>query len=158
MGGRHVGGNLCARDAENMATWIRAFCIQHGLHAVISSSKRTDEAFWCALKANIPSDAATFYHYKTAEKPNPFHEITHQAQALMVTGDSVRMISEACSGELPTYIYNSDSIGFQYKSLHTQCIDAGAAQDASSTQLYTHKPLSEAQKIAETLKVLMQKM
>jgi len=96
-----VGGNsgpftLGPKAASRLARQASRLAREHGGSLLVSTSARTSEVAVDALQANI--DAPNyFYRWQDAGTANPYLGILAWADRLIVTGDSIAMLSEACA-------------------------------------------------------------
>jgi mitochondrial fission protein ELM1 len=105
-----VGGNsgpftLGRKAAARLARQVSRLAREHGGSLLVSTSSRTSEAAVDALRANI--DAPNyFYRWQSADTANPYLGILAWADRLIVTGDSIAMLSEACATGKPVQMFD----------------------------------------------------
>ncbi len=78
---------------------------QHGGSLLVTSSARSRATALDALEQAITVPNA-FYRYKNADDANPYLGILAWADRLIVTGDSIAMLSEACSTGKPVMMFD----------------------------------------------------
>ena len=145
IGGKHVGGNFTADDARNLAAMLPS-----GAKILITTSKRTEMPAADALKAALPN--AEFYDFNyDGQVNNPYEAMLKRAQQVVVTADSVRMVSEAASSGKTTFIFTPKQTHFAYLALKNQFISNGYALEVGSLQGGT-KSLNEAARAAQIIK------
>jgi mitochondrial fission protein ELM1 len=87
-----------ARQASQMAR-------ERGGSLLVSTSSRTDGAAIDALQAGIDVPNY-FYRWRPQDSANPYLGILAWADRLIVTGDSIAMLSEACATRKPVKIFD----------------------------------------------------
>jgi mitochondrial fission protein ELM1 len=148
IGGRHTGGNVDDKDAEIIANKINELVLVSGGTALISTSRRTEVSTTETLKNKIKVPAI-FYDYKSRQFENPYGVFLALADEIMVTGESVRMMSECCSTGKKVRIYRPQNYGFQYDSLINEFINNGYALEFGDENFNTKtKKLDEASRVA----------
>jgi len=90
-------GRLCA-DLE-------ALVARTGGSLAVTSSSRTPEPFYHALTERLGVDAYC-YRWRPDDPDNPYYALLAQADALVVTGDSVAMLSEAAATGKPVLVFD----------------------------------------------------
>lgn len=146
VGGRYVGGNIEVEDAKNLANMLN----QLGGSLAITTSARTEKATSNALRESIKVPYF-FYDYKNdRHMPNPYISILAHSDCIIVTGDSARMCSEACSSGKPVAIFLPKDGAKQYQHLHKSLIDQSFANVfAGNLPPPPLKPLDEAGRVAD---------
>jgi mitochondrial fission protein ELM1 len=154
LGGKHTGGNISENDAIKLAEYINNYIEQNGGTALISTSPRTEIKTSDILRENIKV-SNFFYDYKLGRHiENPYDLFLSLADNIIVTGDSVRMMCEACSSGKKVAIYTPEVVGFQYPPLIEELIKNNHAINFSNDMSFDFEPkiLDEAGRIAAFLK------
>ncbi len=104
-----VGGNsgpftFGPRAAARLARDASALAHQLGGALLVTTSSRTDEAATRVLQAEL--DAPNYFHSWQAGGANPYLGMLACADRLVVTGDSVAMLSEACATGKPVQMFD----------------------------------------------------
>jgi mitochondrial fission protein ELM1 len=74
---------------------------------LVTTSARTSEAATQVLFANL--DAPVHCHqWQAGQEANPFHAYLALADEIIVTADSISMITEACATGKPTYLFDTE--------------------------------------------------
>lgn len=117
---------------------------------LITTSRRTGEAAEALIQAI--SAPAEIYRWGD-EDENPYTSYLACADAIIVTGDSMSMCSEACAGTGPVYIYAPDAlITPKHKRLHDELFTLGHARPFDGTfEPWQHKPLNSATEVATAI-------
>jgi len=151
IGGKHVGGNVEEQDGRKLAEKLNYIIGRKGGTALISTSKRTE---FTALRGfrEVIKVPHFIYDYKIREYDNPYDIFLHLAEEVIVTGDSVRMMSEACSAGKKVRIFRPQELGFQYVPLLEELIRGGYAIDFETPETeYGCDRLDEAGRIASMI-------
>lgn len=105
-----VGGNsgpftFGPRAAARLARQASAMARQSGGSLLVSTSSRTSAEAITALQAgiNVPN---YFYRWEPDDPGNPYFGMLALADRLVVTGDSIAMLSEACATGRPVQIFD----------------------------------------------------
>lgn len=125
---------------------------------MITTSRRTPKSIPRFIRNRL---ACPFDLYVAgSDEPNPLHGMLGLADAVIVTGDSISMVTEACYTGKPVFIY-SPSTGLRTKHRYfcQSLIDEGyatALTSESSLDWQPMKRLDERTKIVNQVKTLLQ--
>jgi len=105
-----VGGNsgpftFGPKAAQRLARQASAMARQLGGSLLVTTSSRTSPAAAAALQAGL-SAPSWVYHWQAEDPANPYLGILALADRLVVTGDSIAMLSEACATGKPVQIFD----------------------------------------------------
>ncbi len=91
--------------AEEMGRRLTAHARERGGSLLVTTSARTrDEATDALLDAiDVPTWA---YRWRPGDPRNPYRALLGSADEIVVTGDSMSMMSEACATGRPVYVYD----------------------------------------------------
>jgi mitochondrial fission protein ELM1 len=154
-----VGGSTRHRDftsemAKELASWASSMALKAGGSLLITTSRRTGSAAEKLLESiTAPSDI--FCWDEENKSDNPYKAYLALADAIIVTGDSSSMCSEACGGIKPVYIYAPTSLTApKHRRLHQELFNMGYARPLTAESLYeqwSHPPLNAADDIAQAV-------
>jgi mitochondrial fission protein ELM1 len=96
-----LGPKAAARLGRQASQLAKA----HGGSLLVSTSSRTNPAAVDALQAAITAPNF-FYRWQSADTANPYMGILAWADRLIVTGDSIAMLSEACATGKPVLMFD----------------------------------------------------
>jgi mitochondrial fission protein ELM1 len=115
-----------------------------GGSVLIATSRRTGAAAEAALMSAVKAPHKSFLW--SAGGDNPYFGFLALADAIVVTGDSVSMCSEACATAAPVFIYAPEGmVAPKHARLHRHLYEAGLAQPVDgSFERWTHPPLNAA--------------
>ena len=91
--------------ASRLALHASTLARQGGGSLLVSTSSRTSAAAIDALQAGIDVPNY-FYRWQASDPANPYFGILAAADRLVVTGDSIAMLSEACATGRPVQIFD----------------------------------------------------
>ena len=154
-----VGGSTKRRTftdemAAELARLASKMAMDRGGSLLVSTSRRTGEA------AATLIDGISVPHHLFRwgdEGDNPYFAYLAMADAVVVTGDSVSMCSEACATGRPVYIYAPKKLTtHKHAKLHTELYEKGYARPLEGVlEDWTHPPLNAAQEIAAEIRKRM---
>jgi hypothetical protein len=96
-----LGPKAAARLGREASQVARA----QGGSLLVSTSSRTGESVIDALQAAVTAPNY-FYRYKNEDAANPYFGMLAWADRVIVTGDSIAMLSEACATGKPVMIFD----------------------------------------------------
>lgn len=131
-----VGGNsgpytLGRKAARRLAAQATALANERGGALLVTTSARTSPAAIQELVRRIQAPMH-FYHWQQNDLNNPYYAFLALADELIVTADSISMLSEACATGKPVHMFD---LGTGHGAMHRQ---GGAGDDdlRFSGQLY----------------------
>ena len=157
VGGKNRNQNFSTVSAHDFARKLFLAATSTGSGLAITTSRRTgveNEAILRQQLSGIPS----YFWEGTGE--NPYLGLLALADVIIVTSDSVSMISEACSTGKPVYIYELPNGrhtrhsqlfgGKRHKQFYESLIQRGIARPfAGTTDTWKNTPLEETLKAAQ---------
>lgn len=152
IGGYHTGGNVTEEDGEELASHINRIVGEKGGTALVTTSARTEFETARAVFQNL-TVPNVIYDYKLRETENPYDVFLALADEIIVTGESVRMMCEACSTGKLVRIYKPKKVGFQYEPLIEELIAGNYAISIDTDKTnFSHATLNEALRVANIIK------
>jgi mitochondrial fission protein ELM1 len=155
-----IGGsnNVYRLDGETMrslAARLAACARALGASLIITPSRRTGEANRELLKdalVDVP-------HYLwTGQGDNPYFGLLGLADFIVVTADSVNMVSEAASTGKPVYVADLPGGSPKFQAFHRALIDEGVTRVfKDSLEPYTYRPLDDIAIAAEKVRALFKR-
>ena len=121
---------------------------------LLTTSRRTGEQAQVLIDhINAPAQV----HQWGDAGDNPYRAFLGAADAIIVTGDSMSMCSEACSTGKPVYIHAPpDLITNKHNRLHQELYALGCAKPLEQKfQSWAYQPLNIAKTIADQITVLL---
>jgi mitochondrial fission protein ELM1 len=141
--------------ARDLGRQVSRMAQQAGGSVLFASSRRTGTAAESALVSVLTVPHKAFLW--SAGGDNPYFGFLALADAIVVTGDSVSMCSEACATPAPVYIYAPEGmVAPKHARLHRHLFDHGLARPVSDHfEPWTHPPLNAAGEIAHKVDELI---
>ncbi len=96
-----------------------------GCGFAVTPSRRTGEGNVAALRQGL---AGTPHILWEGEGPNPYFGYLGLADAVIVTSDSVNMVSEACAAQKPVYVYDLPGGSAKFNAFHAAMRACGAVR------------------------------
>jgi mitochondrial fission protein ELM1 len=105
-----VGGNsgpytLGPKAATRLARQASGIARDRGGSLLVTTSGRTPRAAVKALRSNL-SVPYELFEWSAEAADNPYYAYLAVADAIIVTGDSISMLTEACATRKPVYIFD----------------------------------------------------
>ncbi len=104
--------------ADNLVTLVR----EHGVGLMVTPSRRTGSDNEAILRRKLAALPAVIWDQMG---DNPYFGYLGLADAIVVTPDSVNMVSEACSTGKPVYIASMEGGDEKFDRFHRALTDAG---------------------------------
>lgn len=153
-----VGGSTRRRRfspamARELGARASKLALLAGGSLLVSTSRRTGEATDALVDA-ITAPSRIFRWDTGADEDNPYHGYLALADAVVVTGDSVSMCTEACAGTGPVYIYAPPALTVpKHARLHADLYRLGYARPLTGDfEPWSHPPLNPAVEVAAEIK------
>ena len=145
-----IGGNsrTHALTQERMYEIIDQL-LQIDAHLMITASRRTGEENLEKLKSTIKD---TSHFLWDGNGDNPYHAMLGHADSIIVTEDSVSMVSDATTTGKPTYIIPLEGSSKRFDRFHNHMKKIGATKpfDGNLTP-YSYEAINDAEKIAKAI-------
>lgn len=119
IGGHTKGFEFTPELARKMAKELNEKVKELGGSLIVTTSRRTDSAIAKAFMDEITAPSYIHDWNKTGID-NPYMGILACSDAIVVTGDSMSMCSEATTSRKPVYIYAFDGVRAGLRNLHKQ--------------------------------------
>ncbi len=151
VGGSSKRRTFSAEMARDMGRTVSAMAAKAGGSLLITTSRRTGEAEGPLFEEiTVPHFA---FRWGDAGD-NPYFGFLALADAVVVTGDSASMASEACATPGPVYVYAPKALTpLKLAKLHAELFAGGFARPlADSLEAWTHPPLNTATDIAQEIR------
>ena len=93
------------RAAARLAEEVNHLAGQYGGSVLVTTSARTSASASAVLRAGLRAPHS-YYQWCADDAGNPYFGILALASQLVVTGDSIGMLSEACAASKPVYLFD----------------------------------------------------
>jgi mitochondrial fission protein ELM1 len=119
LGGPNGVYEFPADHAERLGNQLSGLARAHGLGIAVTASRRTPPAVVEALRRSLEGLPALIWDANDDEAdPNPYLGILAHADWILVTGDSVNMVSEAAGTGKPVYVIDLPGGSEKFKRFH----------------------------------------
>jgi uncharacterized protein len=146
VGGSNKRQKVSPEIMTHLADQLADAARKSGGGLAVTPSRRTgaeNEAILRERLKNVPS------YVWDGSGENPYFGLLALADAIVATGDSVSMVSEACATGKPVYIYNLGDDGRKMRQFHKGLIGAGYTLPfAGIIESWSYEPVNETQRIA----------
>lgn len=145
IGGSNKIYRMTDQTIRGLADRLSALATREGVGLLVTPSRRTGEANIRTLRAALADAPAEIWDF---EGDNPYFGYLGLADHIVVTGDSVTMISEACSTGKPVYVVDLEGGSPKFQRFHE------AMRAASHTRPFDgNLDPAPTQRLAETADV-----
>jgi mitochondrial fission protein ELM1 len=137
-------------DVDRLIAQI-ATLSRSGVGLMITPSRRTDPVVVAGLKADC--DPATIFLWD-GTGDNPYPGILGLADAVLVTEDSVNMVSEAAATGLPVHVFRVAGRAAKFAAFHGEMARRGITRDfTGKIEAWSYTPLTEADRVAAEIEI-----
>lgn len=158
VGGGSKRRGFTAVHAPLLADQVSTMIDRAGASLMVTTSRRTGRAAEDALLTRLPEPKTVFRWGDSGA--NPYLGFLALADAIVVTGDSVSMLCEACGGTAPVYLFSPPGmVSFKHARLHAELRAKGYVRPLDGTLATSrHQPLNASPLIAgRILRLLAQR-
>lgn len=150
LGGDSGAYRMTPRAIDKFSAQISDGVITTGGSLLVTPSRRTGEANLARFKKAIGNVPAYIWD---GQGDNPYYGILALADYIIVTGDSVNMVSEACSTGKPVYVIDLPGGSEKFKRFHSALRKDGMTRlFKGRLERWTYKPLDDVQAVANRIK------
>ncbi|WP_144182955.1 mitochondrial fission ELM1 family protein [Elioraea rosea] len=153
-----VGGPVRAEGLEpalarDLATRVAALAVEAGGSVLATTSRRTGRPAEGALAEGLDAVPHLLHRWAVGGE-NPYRGFLGLADVIVVTGDSVSMLSEACATRAPVFFWSLPGLaGPRHARFHASLVAAGLAAPLGATlEGEERAPLDEARRVAEAIR------
>jgi len=147
VGGKNKHQGFTGPLAHDFAKKLQNAATNTGGGLAISFSRRTGERNEAILRQNLAGVSSYIWEGKGE---NPYFGLLALADVIVVTSDSISMISEACSTGKPVYIYDLPHAGARHKKFCEELVQKGHARPfLGDVEIWKNTPLDETRKAAD---------
>ncbi|MDH3595499.1 MAG: mitochondrial fission ELM1 family protein [Rhodospirillales bacterium] len=150
IGGTSKAYRMTPRGARRLATQLASLARDQGVGLMITVSRRTGAENEALLRAELKGVQAAFWD---GQGDNPYLGYLGLADALIVTSDSVTMISEAAATGKPVHVVEMAGGSAKFRRFHAAMREAGITRPfAGRIEDWSYAPLDETARIAAEVK------
>ncbi len=137
--------------AQLLADGLAAMARDSGCGLLVTASRRTGAANAALLREKLRGLPAMFWD---GEGENPYFAYLALADALVVTGDSVNMVSEACYTGKPVHVFHlPGGEGSKFARFHDALAESGATRPFTGRlESWPGNPLDERTALADEVR------
>lgn len=149
-----LGGKVRAEGGmePGVAAGIGAEVAAFAGSVLATASRRTGDAATEAVAARLEGVPHRLFRWGDAG-PNPYRGFLAWADAVVATGDSVSMLSEALATSGPVFIADPGGLGPRHRALHTSLYAAGQARPLTpDPAFFARAPLDESGRVAAAIR------
>ena len=151
VGGPVRGTDMVPAVAHGLGLRVAALARQRGGSVLAMTSSRTGDEATAALAAGL-SSAMHLLHRRGEPGEDPYPGFLACADAIVVTGDSIGRLSEACATAAPVFIALPELGGARQRRLHAGLITIEAARPLTDALApWSRRPLDEAARVAQEI-------
>jgi mitochondrial fission protein ELM1 len=145
VGGSNKHQNCSPETMHHMADQLIAAAREAGGGLAVTTSRRTDEQNARILRERLQDEPLFFWD---GVEENPYLGLLALADAIVVTSDSVSMVSEACATGKPVHVFNMGERHKKMRQFHRTLMDDGVTRPfAGKIEQWTYDPPNETEKI-----------
>ena len=152
VGGPVRGSDMPPAMAHALGQQVARLVVARGGAVLATTSRRTGREATEALSAGLSPALHIIYRWGEPGE-NPYHGFLASADAIVVTGDSISMISEACASQAAVYIATPELAGPRHRRFAETLYQAGHARPlGTSIARWPRPPLDEAGRVADEIR------
>lgn len=152
LGGKNAVYDFSSDDLARLAASLRALGAD-GASFMITPSRRSGPELIAAVESATRNSARLLWDGSGA---NPYADFLAHADALVVTGDSVNMVSEACATGKPVFVFHASGGSPKFTRFHESLERYGACRPLDDNvrgwQPWTYEPLFAGPEIAAEIR------
>jgi mitochondrial fission protein ELM1 len=152
LGGPVRGTDMPPAMAHALGKQVARLVAAKGGAVLATTSRRTGKEATEALSAGLSPALHLIYRWGEPGE-NPYHGFLGSADAIVVTGDSISMISEACASQAGVYVACPELAGPRHHRFAETLYQAGYARPLGhSIARWQRPPLDEAGRVAAEIR------
>ncbi|ACX96949.1 mitochondrial fission ELM1 family protein [Halothiobacillus neapolitanus] len=150
IGGSNATATLTPEKSRTLIETLRKVAAEENAHLWVTASRRTGTENIAAMKAAL---AGTTHWFWNNEGSNPYHAILGMADYLIVTGDSVSMVSEAASTGKPVYTLDFDGYSGRLNDFHSALREEGVTRSfEGKLEQWQYAPVNDTPHVAQLVR------
>lgn len=152
LGGPRTGIRIDVDYARRLIDPVLARQRREGGSMLVLTSRRTPEAVAKVVRAALHGIPGLFWSGAPEDGNNPYPGVLGWADRLVVTPDSVNMLSEACAVGCPVHTFVVGTLPSKLARFHRSLREAELLRDMDEDAPAAQPPLRETQAIAQALR------
>ena len=153
IGGSNAVYQLTPREMEPLAQQLAELPKMLGGSVMVTPSRRTGDANLAILQQTLKDAPAYVWD---GQGDNPYYGMLALADYIIVTCDSVNMVSEACTTGKPVYVIDLPGGSDKFRRFHQTLRDGGLARIfTGKLEPYSYQPLNDVQLVVDRIREMM---
>lgn len=146
VGGSNRQYRMTEAVTRRLADGLARLCREHGAGLAATASRRTGAANEAILRTALADLPAWLWD---GAGDNPYFGLLGLADAIVATGDSVSMVSEACATGKPVYVVDLEGGSAKFARFHAHLREMGLARPFDGTlETWSAAPLDDTARVA----------
>ncbi|MDD3287632.1 MAG: mitochondrial fission ELM1 family protein [Alphaproteobacteria bacterium] len=153
IGGSNSVYQLTPTEMKPLTEKLKALVKSTGGSLMVTPSRRTGKDNLAVLQEGLKDVPSYIWNM---EGENPYYGMLGIADAIVVTGDSVNMVSEACSTGKPVYVVELAGGSEKFRLFHQTLRDDGFTRPfTGALEKWSYQPLNDVQLVANRVREIM---
>jgi mitochondrial fission protein ELM1 len=153
IGGSNAVYQLTQREMIPLTKQLAAFVKIKGGSLMITPSRRTGDENLSILQQGLKDSPAYIWN---GQGDNPYYGMLGLADIILVTCDSVNMVSEACTTGKPVYVIDLAGGSDKFRRFHQSMRDDGLTRPFSGDiEPYSYEPLNDVGMVADRIREML---
>ena len=127
IGGPNSAYRMTPEVIERLCAGLRELAATSGAGFAVTASRRTGDENIAALRRGLAAVPHQLWDGQ-GEGENPYFGYLGLADAIIVTGDSVNMVTEACAAAKPVYVYDLPGGSAKFDRFHAAMLACQAVR------------------------------
>jgi len=150
VGGANRAYRFGPAEARSLGRALADLARDGGAGLMVTSSRRTGAAQVAALAAALAGVPSTIWD---GRPPNPYLGFLAHADAIVVTADSVNMVSEALATGAPVHVAALPGGSAKFRRFHETLVRRGYTRPfAGALETWRYQPLDETGRVAAVVR------
>ena len=153
IGGSNACYRLTPERTAEIADQLRTLCLEQGVGLAVTPSRRTGEDNIRTLRQALDGRPAVVWDF---QGDNPYFGFLGLADAIIVTCDSVNMVTEACATGKPVHVAHLPGGNRKFNEFHAAMVAAGFTRPFQGVlEHWDYQPVDDAQIVARRIRELL---
>jgi len=153
IGGKNAVYQFSAPEMNTLIEQLRSLSHATGAGLMITASRRTGEENLALLQEGLRDIPHVLWD---GTPPNPYYAMLGLAEAIIVTADSVNMVSEACSTGKPVFVVPLPGGSEKFRRFHQTLFDDGLTRPFEGVlEKWDYQPLNDPALVASRVLRMM---
>ncbi len=149
LGGTNAHYRMTPAVAERLANALAKLAVVHKAGLLVTPSRRTGKRNERVIRDKLAGLPAEIWD---GSGDNPYFAYLGLADTVVVTCDSVSMVSEACATGKPVYVFDLDGGSKKFRSFHAGLMEKGITRPfTGELAQWRYDPLDDTQRVAEEI-------